>query len=233
MQSRIFLDGPGAVYGQAEALGLSEEQKRRLDMIQKEARNKALAVLTAQQRAKLGDVPKEPVTLMEIWFQMIVGLEKAGILEKSWTCSMHPQMRQPRPGKCPICAMDSIVAPKVELQQTLCPVMGGRINKLIFTEYDGRKVYFCCAGCKPKFEQEPQKYLDKLLQFKKAQPTVPVEEASAVIEQKTCPVMGGAVNKNASTEYKGKKVYFCCPGCKPAFEKNPEKYLVKLPQFKD
>lgn len=27
-----------------------------------------------------------------------------------WTCSMHPQIRQPNPGKCPICAMDLIPA---------------------------------------------------------------------------------------------------------------------------
>ncbi len=25
-----------------------------------------------------------------------------------WTCSMHPQIQQPKPGKCPICAMDLI-----------------------------------------------------------------------------------------------------------------------------
>ncbi len=25
-----------------------------------------------------------------------------------WTCSMHPQIRQPKPGKCPLCAMDLI-----------------------------------------------------------------------------------------------------------------------------
>ncbi|MEZ5000630.1 MAG: heavy metal-binding domain-containing protein [Bacteroidales bacterium] len=23
-----------------------------------------------------------------------------------WTCSMHPQIKQEKPGKCPICAMD-------------------------------------------------------------------------------------------------------------------------------
>ncbi len=32
------------------------------------------------------------------------GAEKQTI----WTCSMHPQIRQPRPGKCPLCAMDLI-----------------------------------------------------------------------------------------------------------------------------
>lgn len=29
-----------------------------------------------------------------------------------WTCSMHPQIRQDKPGKCPICAMDLIPVPK-------------------------------------------------------------------------------------------------------------------------
>ncbi|MBN1765185.1 MAG: efflux RND transporter periplasmic adaptor subunit [Sedimentisphaerales bacterium] len=53
-----------------------------------------------------------------------------------------------------------------------------------------------------------------------------------MIEQKTCPVMGGPINKDVFTVYKGKKVYFCCPGCDQVFNENPEKYLDKLPQFK-
>jgi YHS domain-containing protein len=50
-------------------------------------------------------------------------------------------------------------------------------------------------------------------------------------EQTECPVTGGPINKDIYTVYQGKKVYFCCEGCKKAFEKNPEKYLGKLPQF--
>ncbi|MBA7644569.1 hypothetical protein ES703_52313 [subsurface metagenome] len=62
----------------------------------------------------------------------------------------------------------------------------------------------------------------------------PEEESAAVtIEQTICPVMAGAINKDIFTEYKGKKVYFCCAGCKEKFEKEPEKYLAKLPQFKE
>ena len=70
---------------------------------------------------------------------------------------------------------------------------------------------------------------------KKSEPPAapgPEAVAAAVIEQKICPVMGGAINKDIFTEYKGKKVYFCCPSCKGLFEKEPEKYLAKLPQFK-
>ena len=29
----------------------------------------------------------------------------------------------------------------------------------------------------------------------------------------------------ATTEYKGQTYYFCAPGCKAAFEKDPEKYV--------
>ena len=76
---------------------------------------------------------------------------------------------------------------------------------------------FMLAGCK-----------------KKSEPAAPAETKQVVseaIEQKTCPVMGGAINKELYTEYEGKKVYFCCPGCKEKFEKEPDKYISKLPQF--
>jgi len=71
---------------------------------------------------------------------------------------------------------------------------------------------------------------------KKSEPAKPAEAKQVVseaTEQTTCPVMGGAINKDIYTEYKGKKVYFCCPGCKGTFEKEPEKYMSKLPQFSD
>jgi len=29
-------------------------------------------------------------------------------VSQKWTCSMHPQIRQPKPGKCPICFMDLV-----------------------------------------------------------------------------------------------------------------------------
>lgn len=32
-------------------------------------------------------------------------------------------------------------------------------------------------------------------------------------------------NPAATTEYKGEKYYFCSPGCKVAFDSDPEKYL--------
>ena len=58
------------------------------------------------------------------------------------------------------------------------------------------------------------------------------EEVVAATEQTICPVMGGPINKTIFTEYKDKKVYFCCEPCKEKFEANPEQYIAKLPQFK-
>lgn len=42
------------------------------------------------------------------------------------------------------------------------------------------------------------------------------------------PVCGMEVDEQspaATSEYQGKKYYFCAPGCKAAFDKEPEKYL--------
>jgi len=53
-----------------------------------------------------------------------------------------------------------------EVEQTMCPVMdGNKIDKNVFIEYKGKKVYFCCADCKAKFEADPEKYIPKLPQF--------------------------------------------------------------------
>lgn len=44
-----------------------------------------------------------------------------------------------------------------------------------------------------------------------------------------CPVMGDEIpditKASGSSVYKGKTYYFCCPACKPQFDKDPEKYV--------
>ena len=47
-------------------------------------------------------------------------------------------------------------------------------------------------------------------------------------EQKTCPVMGGTINKDIYADYEGKRVYFCCDACIRTFKKDPAKYITKL-----
>jgi len=43
--------------------------------------------------------------------------------------------------------------------QTKCPVMGGLVNKKVFTDYNGKRIYFCCNGCISAFLKNPDKYM--------------------------------------------------------------------------
>jgi Cu+-exporting ATPase len=95
-----------------------------------------------------------------------------------------------------------------------CAVMGHEIKdvtKAPKSEYNGKTYYFCCEGCKEKFDKEPEKYAKK-------------------DEKVICPVMGNEVKdleKAPKYEYEGKTYYFCCPGCIDQFKADPEKYINK------
>jgi YHS domain-containing protein len=52
-------------------------------------------------------------------------------------------------------------APKGQ-PQTVCPVLGDKIDKNIYADYQGKRVYFCCAGCVEPFKKDPGKYLKKM-----------------------------------------------------------------------
>lgn len=47
-------------------------------------------------------------------------------------------------------------------EQTICPVMGAPINKNLYGDHKGERVYFCCMACPPQFEKNPQKYINKM-----------------------------------------------------------------------
>lgn len=46
--------------------------------------------------------------------------------------------------------------------QTVCPVMGGEIDKDVYIDYEGKRVYFCCPMCIDKFKADPAMYIKKL-----------------------------------------------------------------------
>lgn len=46
-----------------------------------------------------------------------------------------------------------------------------------------------------------------------------------MVKDPVCGMMVDPETAPAKAEYKGKTYYFCAPGCKVAFEKDPEKYL--------
>jgi len=54
-----------------------------------------------------------------------------------------------------------------------------------------------------------------------------VQAAEDKAPEPTCPVSGKAISKDHAVAYKGAEVYFCCPNCPKAFEKNTQKFAPK------
>ena len=57
---------------------------------------------------------------------------------------------------------EGFVPEKTPNPQTHCPVMGGEVNRQVYLDHKGKRVYFCCENCMGKFKAEPEKYLKKL-----------------------------------------------------------------------
>lgn len=59
----------------------------------------------------------------------------------------------------------------------------------------------------------------------KTSPTKPTKHVAALV----CPVTGDKIASAAKaaghSTFKGKTYYFCCPGCKPRFDKEPAKFV--------
>jgi YHS domain-containing protein len=111
-----------------------------------------------------------------------------------------------------------------QIVQVACPVTGKPMSKDHTAEVGTTKVSFCCEKCEGKYAKASDDEKLKIL-FAKA------DFDKGFTRQTTCPVSGKPIKPEHSVEYKGKKVYFCCPNCPAAFEKDPEKFVAKLPQF--
>ena len=46
--------------------------------------------------------------------------------------------------------------------QTTCPIEGGKIDKSVYVDYEGKRIYFCCADCKAKFNAYPAQYIKQM-----------------------------------------------------------------------
>ena len=53
----------------------------------------------------------------------------------------------------------STIAFAKEPNQTKCPVLGNAVNKNVYTDYNGKRIYFCCPPCVSTFKKNPEKYM--------------------------------------------------------------------------
>ena len=90
--------------------------------------------------------------------------------------------------------------------------------------HQGRPYFFCCSGCKAKFEADPGRYL------KKDDKSAPCSCSATEVEEDavTDPVCGMTVSPHTAkyrADYEGRPIYFCSAGCKVKFQTNPKRYL--------
>ncbi len=83
------------------------------------------------------------------------------------------------------------------------------------TEHAGATYYFCCAGCRTKFEADPAKYLAKAA-------------AAAKAIDPVCGMSVEIASAKHKSEHSGQTQYFCSAGCRTKFEADPAGYLAKL-----
>ena len=46
--------------------------------------------------------------------------------------------------------------------QTTCPVMGGKIDKNLYVDVEGKRIYVCCGGCVATVKKDPAKYVKEM-----------------------------------------------------------------------
>lgn len=106
-----------------------------------------------------------------------------------------------------------------------CVVAGGKLGSMgkpVTQVHEGREVKFCCAGCKPKFEADPDAYLKKI-------DAAVIEQQSASYPLETCTISGDKLgDKPIDFVYENRLVRFCCKMCVDGFLKDPNTSLAKL-----
>ncbi len=114
-------------------------------------------------------------------------------------------------------------APKA---QTTCPVTGKAIDPKTspHVDWEGQRIYFADKAAADEFRKDPEKVFAK----------VAAEGVTLENIQTSCPVSGealegGDMGEPVTIAYKGHTIKFCCGMCPPKFQKEPAKYLAKLP----
>jgi YHS domain-containing protein len=82
------------------------------------------------------------IVMITVILAMVLALSATG---PGWAAE-PPMMEQPLAGKT----------------QVACPVQHGKINKDLYVDYNGQRIYFCCKECIPIFQKDPEAYLKRM-----------------------------------------------------------------------
>jgi Cu+-exporting ATPase len=85
----------------------------------------------------------------------------------------------------------------------------------LYSDYKGKRYYFCNQYCLDTFNADPGQYEEK----DDAEPETPEIAIDPICKMDVVTATATLVS-----EYNGKKYFFCNPYCKETFDKNPEEY---------
>jgi YHS domain-containing protein len=154
----------------------------------------------------------------------MVERKNGGVAEKIYfCCDKCPEAFKADPKKFRP-AVNRQLLETAQLVEVACPFTGKPLNKEAKAETGTTEVAFCCEKCLAKFNDASDEEKLKLA-------FSPAAIKKGFTKQTKCPVSGKDINPEHSVEYKGEKVYFCCPNCPKAFEADPEKFISKVPQL--
>ncbi len=111
-------------------------------------------------------------------------------------------------------------AVKVKGNQDRCPIDGAaKLDKSIFVDYQGQRLYFCKTLCSERFWMVPEDCFGML------------ENRSCIadnIQDKCLLADEKLTNHDLFVKLPGRKLYFCCNDCHEDFKKDSKKHLKKL-----
>lgn len=76
-------------------------------------------------------------------------------------CNNHKDKAQEQPNKPAVQAPATEEKPAGQAQ-ILCPIMKSPINKNMYTDVLGKRIYICCPGCANAIKADPAKYIREL-----------------------------------------------------------------------
>ncbi|TET09398.1 MAG: heavy metal translocating P-type ATPase [Candidatus Thorarchaeota archaeon] len=89
----------------------------------------------------------------------------------------------------------------------------------LFSDFEGKRYYFCAQYCKDTFEANPADYRDDASNDAKAE-----KETPEIAIDPICKMDVITATAELISDYDGKRYYFCAPYCKNTFDADPEKY---------
>ena len=105
------------------------------------------------------------------------------------------------------------------------------------SEYDGKTFYFCCGGCKAKFDAEPARYVQakqvafamhpKTLHVPSAHGATHTQEAKELAKDPVCGMTVDPATTTHRAEHNGHVHFFCAASCQQKFIADPDKYLLE------